>query len=170
MGDSSRGGDYFGPILNLAARVEAAGHGGQVLVTDAVQSLSTFATRSLGVHELRDIPGRIEIHQVGEGDFPALRTADRVVSTLPSKRSSLIGREADVNHVRKLFADHRVVTVTGVGGCGKTRLAIEVAGREMHSYDGVFSVDLRVELAIIERQARNPDLLAEEIEFWTRES
>ena len=137
-----RGGDYFGPILNLAARVEAAGHGGQVLVTEAVQTEATLAARSLGVHELRDIPDMIEIYQVGEGDFPPLRTVDRVVSTLPSMRSSLIGREADVIHVRKLLADHRVVTVTGVGGCGKTRLAIEVAGREMHSYDGVFFVDL----------------------------
>jgi predicted ATPase/class 3 adenylate cyclase len=129
-----RGGDYFGPEVNLAARVMSAAWGGQILCTDAVAALSPVDTASLGAHILRDVPGRIELHQLVEpalpSEFPAPRTVDAAPSTLPAQRSSFVGRRADVDAVRRLQLEHRLVTLTGPGGTGKTRLAIEVAGRE----------------------------------------
>ncbi|MGZ4693246.1 MAG: ATP-binding protein, partial [Acidimicrobiales bacterium] len=85
-------------------------------------------------HALRDVPGLVVLHQVvgptPASTFPPPRTVDRSPSTLPAQRSTFVGRQHDVDVLRRLLLDHRLVTLTGPGGTGKTRLAIEVAGRE----------------------------------------
>jgi predicted ATPase/class 3 adenylate cyclase len=136
-----RGGDYFGPVVNTTARLEAAGHGGQTLITDAVRDSAGIEAVDLGQHRLRDIDMPIRVHQVGLGTFPALRDTGTV--NLPIMRTALFGRDAAVVNVRKLLARHPLVTLTGVGGCGKTRLAIEIAHREIpDTPGGVWFIDL----------------------------
>jgi predicted ATPase/class 3 adenylate cyclase len=129
-----RGGDYFGPEVNLAARVMAAAWGGQVLCTGSVASVAGVPTEPLGDHRLRDVPGTTSLHQITHqalpGDFPPPRTVDVTPSTVPAQRSTFVGRHADIEAVRRLLLGHRLVTLTGPGGAGKTRLAIEIAGRE----------------------------------------
>lgn len=137
-----RAGDYFGPVVNTAARVESAGHGGQVLITAPVRASADVPARSLGVHELRSVPEPLELWQVGEGDFPPLR-AEAETTNLPCPPSPLIGRQEDVASVRRLLRAHRLVTLSATGGAGKTRLAIEVADKEIeHFPGGVWFVDL----------------------------
>ncbi len=144
LGESEeRDGNYFGPTVNLAARVMAAAHGGQCLVTGAVAEALSTETLDLGEHRLRDIEAPVHLLQLGAGHFPPLWTATTGIVSLPSPRTSLIGREDDVATVRRLLAEHRLVTLTGVGGCGKTRLAIEVARREVPAFpQGVWFIDL----------------------------
>jgi predicted ATPase len=143
-----RGGDYFGPVVNLTARVTEAGHGGQTLVTAVALAASGRGRDGmvdLGEHSVRDHPDPLHLFQLGDGTFPALRTSSVGVGSLPWPRTSLIGREADVGRIRRLLVSHRLVTLTGVGGCGKTRLAIEVSQREAPSHpQGVWFVDLAV--------------------------
>ena len=138
-----RGGDYFGPVVNTAARVEAAGHGGQVLITEAVRLASGVAATELGSHLLRDIDEPIALYQLGIEEFPALRVADTTRSNLPNRATRLLGREDEVDRVRLILTSDRLVTVTAVGGIGKTRLAIAVGEAELvHRSDGVWFVDL----------------------------
>ena len=140
----SRDGDYFGPVVNVAARVESAGHGGQVIISDAVLASTDVAATDLGVHRLRDIPEPMRLHQVGDGLFPPLRVVPARLSSLPIPATSLVGRDGEVRALRSLLLRHRLVTITGVGGTGKTRLAIEVAERELAHYaHGAYFVDLR---------------------------
>lgn len=143
-----RAGSFYGPQVNLAARVMAAAHGSQVLLTQSSADLVTVARlNDLGFHRLRDIEELQHIHQLAAdglaSDFPPIRAADAFRSTLPAQRSAFIGRQDDIAAVSRLLLEARLVTLTGVGGCGKTRLAIEVAARELgHHEDGVFFVDL----------------------------
>ena len=140
-----RGGDYFGPTVNTAARVAAAGHGGQILVTGVVRSAAgsdALDTIDLGDHSLRDVPGPVRLWQVGAGEHPVLRTMT-IRSNLPTPPTRLLGRDGDVHAVRLMLADHRLVTLVAVGGTGKTRLAIDVADAELaHWRDGVWFIDL----------------------------
>ena len=141
-----RDGDFFGPTVNTTARLEAAGHGGQILVSDVVVEAGGVEAAGadavdLGHHRLRDIDAPVRIYQVGRGPFPPLRGVGTV--RLPVARTSLIGREAAVVELRRLLAEHPLVTLTGVGGCGKTRLALEVAHEEAPDCPGgVWFVDL----------------------------
>ncbi|ORW49304.1 cyclase [Mycobacterium paraense] len=143
-----RDGDYFGPVLNRAARVMAAGHGGQILVADSTAALlAGVDLLDLGLRRLRDIPSPITVFQVRAPglpeDFPPLRTIDPTPGNLRPASTSLIGREAEIATVRAALRSHRLVTLTGVGGVGKTRLAIEVATQladEFH--DGVWIFEL----------------------------
>jgi predicted ATPase/class 3 adenylate cyclase len=138
-----RGGDYFGPVVNTTARVEAAGHGGQVLITAAVRSAAAVNAIDLGVHQLRDVDEPIHLFQIGDGEFPRLRVVDRALTNLPARPTRLIGRDDEVSKVRHLLATDRLVTITAVGGSGKTRLAIAVGEAELpHRPDGVWFVDL----------------------------
>jgi len=137
-----RGGDYFGPVLNTTARVEAAAQPGQVLATAAVRELSGAAMTSLGWHQLRDIGQPLELFQVGGGRFDPPRSMEGLISTLPGMAVRLVGRGAEAVEVRRLLGRSRLVTITGVGGCGKTRLAIEVGGRELPRCGAVFFADL----------------------------
>jgi predicted ATPase/class 3 adenylate cyclase len=142
-----RGHDYFGAVLNRAARVMAAGHGGQVLIDAATaELLSDAALRDLGTHRLRDIARPINVFQVSadglRSEFPTLRTLDSKPGNLRPQTTTFVGREAELADVSAAIKAHRLVTLTGVGGVGKTRLALEVAARSAHDFaDGVFVVE-----------------------------
>lgn len=139
-----RGGDYFGPVVNTAARVEAAGHGGQVLLTEAVRlAAAVGGVTDLGVHELRDVAEPVRLFQLGDAEFPALRVVAPGLSNLPIRPTRLIGRSDEVSEVRRLLTTNRLVTITAVGGSGKTRLALAVGEAELpHRAGGVWFVDL----------------------------
>ncbi len=135
--------NYFGPAVNLAARVMALAHGGQCLLTDPVRDAAGAAVRDLGTHTVRDIEAPVHLSQLGEETFPPIAVAVSSTVRLPSPRTSLVGRDESVEEVRGLLQRSRLVTLTGVGGCGKTRLAVEVAHREAASHpDGTWFVDL----------------------------
>ncbi|MFT5204094.1 MAG: putative ATPase/class 3 adenylate cyclase [Candidatus Aldehydirespiratoraceae bacterium] len=132
-----RGGDYFGPVVNACARVEAAGHGGQVLVTGAVHSiLDRDDTQDLGSHRLRDLPESMRLFQVGAGDFAALRGLVSARDSLPPRRTRLLGRDREIAELSALVAAERLVTLVGPGGIGKTSLAVEAAGRVSAQFSG----------------------------------
>jgi predicted ATPase/class 3 adenylate cyclase len=138
-----RDGNYFGSTLNLAARAMAVAHGGQCVLTEGVRDAAAVKATDLGVHHLRDIEIPVHLYQIGSAEFPPLWSVGTGIVSLPSPRTSLIGREDAIATVRRLIAEAQLVTLTGVGGCGKTRLAIEVATREVPAHHGgVWFVDL----------------------------
>jgi predicted ATPase/class 3 adenylate cyclase len=140
-----RDGDYFGPAVNRAARVMAAGHGGQVLVSQATTELISprFDLLDLGTHRLRDLGRAEHIHQLGNGEHPALRTLDSFSTNLPLQSTGFIGREHEMEEVRDALMTARLVTLTGVGGVGKTRLALHVAAELLPAFaDGVHLIEL----------------------------
>ncbi len=150
-----RDGDYFGQPLNRVARLCTAGHGGQVLLSNAAQELARDALpkgtelRDLGEHRLKDLARPERIFQVVApdlpADFPALRTLDRYTHNLPAQATPLIGREAEVLAVCDLVRREnvRLLTLTGPGGIGKTRLALQAAADVLDDFrDGVFFVPL----------------------------
>ncbi len=143
-----RNGDYFGPALNRAARVMAVGHGGQILVAAGTAALVDGADLlDLGERRLRDLSGAHRLFQVrahGLAEvFPELRTLDAVPGNLPVQSTRLIGRELAVKDLAALIPAHRLVTLTGVGGVGKTRLAVQVAAELAGDFpDGVWLVEL----------------------------
>jgi predicted ATPase len=155
-------GDYFGPALNRAARVMAAGHGGQILLIESTASLlSGVELIDLGPRRLRDLPAPIAVFQVRAPglriDFPPLRALDVTPGNLRCPVTSLIGRESEVDAVTWALREHRLVTLTGVGGVGKTRLALEVASRLSDEFpDGVWLF----ELASVADPASVPDAVA----------
>jgi predicted ATPase len=157
-----RGADYFGAVLNRAARVMAAGHGGQILLVDSTAGLlSGVDLLDLGPRRLRDLPTPVGVFQVRapglRTDFPALRALDASPGNLRPQTTSFIGRESEVAEVQAAVKAHRLMTLTGVGGVGKTRLALEVAARLVDEYpDGVWFF----ELAAVADPAAVPDAVA----------
>src|SRR5271168_2165177 len=157
-----RGADYFGAVLNRAARVMAAGHGGQILLADSTAGLlSGVDLIDLGPRRLRDLPTPIQVFQVQAGglrtDFPPLRALDVSPGNLRAATTSFIGRESEVAELHAAVKAHRLVTLTGVGGVGKTRLALEVAARLADEFpDGVWLF----ELAAVTDPAAVPDAVA----------
>ncbi len=157
-----RDGDYFGAVLNRAARVLAAGHGGQVLLADSTASLlSGVQLLDLGPRRLRDVPMPVGVSQVRaaglRAEFPPLRALDTTPGNLRPAATSLIGRELEVDEIQAAVKSHRLVTLTGVGGVGKTRLALEVAARLADEFpDGVWVF----ELAAVTDPAAVPDAVA----------
>jgi predicted ATPase len=157
-----RDGDYFGAVLNRAARVMAAGHGGQILLAESTASLlSGVDLVDLGPRRLRDLPTPVGVFQVRapglKTDFPALRAVDVSPGNLRPATTSFIGRESEVAELQAAMKAHRLVTLTGVGGVGKTRLAVEVASRLADEYpDGVWFF----ELAAVVDPAAIPDAVA----------
>jgi predicted ATPase/class 3 adenylate cyclase len=146
------GQEYHGFALHRVARLMASAHGGQVLVSSAVRDLLTdgdheFDYIDLGVHRLRDLEHPESIFQVvAEGlarAFPPLRYVDTFANNLPQPTSTFVGRRTESSDVKSLLERHRLVTLTGPGGTGKTRLAIQI-GRELLSLhpDGVWFVEL----------------------------
>jgi class 3 adenylate cyclase len=139
-----REGDYFGTVLNRAARVMAAGHGGQILVADSTAGLlSGVDLLDLGPRRLRDVPIPVGVFQVRSAglrvEFPSLRALDTTPGNLRTATTSLIGRESEVDAIKTAVRSHRLVTLTGVGGVGKTRLALEVAAQLVDEFpDGVW--------------------------------
>jgi predicted ATPase/class 3 adenylate cyclase len=147
------GEDYVGMDVNRTARIAAAAHGGQVLVSRATHALvqhdapEGVAFRDLGEHRLKDIPHPEHLLDVTiEGlpsDFPPPRTLDARPNNLPVPLTSFVGREDQIEDVRRLLAGTRLLTLTGAGGTGKSRLALEVAAAVLTDYrDGAFFVDL----------------------------
>jgi predicted ATPase len=122
----------------------AAGHGGQVLVSAATRALidDTVALRDLGPHRLKDMTAPQHLFQLGEGEFPPPRSLNR--TNLPVAASALVGRERELEELVSLLSDGtRLVTITGAGGTGKTRLALQAAAELTESFaDGVFWVPL----------------------------
>jgi predicted ATPase len=157
-----RDGDYFGTVLNRAARVMAAGHGGQILVADSTAGLlGGVELVNLGPRRLRDLPNPIAIFQLAapglRTEFPPLRTIDSTHGNLRPAASRLIGRDDDVEDVASAMRSHRLVTLAGVGGVGKTRLALEVAAVLADEFpDGVWVF----ELASVADPAAVPDAAA----------
>ena len=138
-----RDGDYLGAPVNRAARIMDAAHGGQVVVSSAiVQVAPDDRFRSLGHHRLRGFSSPDELWQFGPGTFPPLRST-RQEGNLPEPTSAFIGREVELAELGALVSERRMVTLVGVGGVGKTRLAIEAARRAgVELPDGAWFVDL----------------------------
>ncbi|HUP19448.1 MAG TPA: adenylate/guanylate cyclase domain-containing protein [Gemmatimonadota bacterium] len=148
-----RGGDYFGPPLNRTARILAIGHGGQVLVSGAAAALTRESLPDgaslvdLGVHRLKDLrePERMWrlAHADLPDDFPPLRSLDRLPHNLPVQLTSFVGREREIDEIRDLVRAHRLLTLTGSGGSGKTRLGLQAAAEMVEAFpDGAWFVDL----------------------------
>jgi predicted ATPase len=143
-----RDGDYFGPPLNRAARVMAAGHGGQILVAASTAALlEGVDLADLGEHRMAGLSGLLRVFQVrAEGlraRFPPLRTAEAVPGNLPVELTTFVGRAAEIAELAAVVGGNRLVTLTGVGGVGKTRLALQVARRLARKFpDGVWLVEL----------------------------
>jgi predicted ATPase/class 3 adenylate cyclase len=152
---ATRSSDYFGPVVNRTARIMAAGHGGQVLLSAAAAELVAdrlpegAGLRDLGLHRLKDL-GRPErllqlLHPDLADGFPPLATLDRRPNNLPTQTSTFVGRDAELEEVGRRLGDEavRLLTLTGPGGTGKTRLALRAAAGEADRFeDGVFFVDL----------------------------
>ena len=153
-GEGVLGGDnYMGVDVHRAARISAAAHGGQVLISDATRGLvesrlpGDVRLRDLGRHRLKDLPEPEHLYQlVVDGlrdEFPALRTADVVPTNIVAPGTTLIGRNRELTELEGLLASTRLLTLTGPGGTGKTRLATELGTRSTGNYrDGVFLVEL----------------------------
>jgi predicted ATPase/class 3 adenylate cyclase len=146
------GDDYMGMDVNRAARIAAAGHGRQVLLSEVTRALTldglpdgvTF--RDLGPHRLKDLPHPVRLYQLQiEGlpaEFPRLKTLE-TPSNLPPELTSFVGREREIEEITELLESARLVTLTGPGGSGKTRLALRVAASLVDRFThGVFFVDL----------------------------
>jgi predicted ATPase/class 3 adenylate cyclase len=149
----ARAGDYYGPALNRAARLMSVGNGGQVLVSAVTAELARdrlpadTSLRDLGEHRLKDLVRPERIYQlVGAGlqaDFPPLKSLDAVANNLPAQLTSFVGREAEITEVRRLLGASRLLTFTGSGGTGKTRLSLQVAAEALADFaDGVWLVEL----------------------------
>jgi predicted ATPase/class 3 adenylate cyclase len=145
-------GDYVGLAIHEVARICAAGHGGQVLVSGATQELaaearlSSIELRDVGEHRLKDVSRPIRLYQlVGEGlpdDFPPLRTLGSKTDNLPRQLTSFVGRE-ELDQGKRLLAGTRLLTLTGPGGTGKTRLALQLAAELSEEFsNGVVFVPL----------------------------
>jgi len=153
-GEGVLGGDnYVGLDVHRAARVASAGHGGQVLLSGATQALTSgglppgVSLVDLGQHRLKDLSRPEHLWQIAidglPATFPAPRTLDATPNNLPLQLTSFLGRHREVAEVVTLLAEHRLVTLTGPGGTGKTRLALQVAAEASDRYpDGVFFVAL----------------------------
>lgn len=138
--------DYFGPALNRTSRLLSVGHGGQVLVSLVTERMVGEAVvdgvsfRDLGEHRLRDLARSERIFQMDidglPGDFPPLLTPDMVSNNLPTLATSFVGRDQELEEVKNLIRGARVLTITGVGGAGKTRLAIQSAVEMVDEFPG----------------------------------
>jgi predicted ATPase/class 3 adenylate cyclase len=148
-----RAGDYFGSSVNRVARLLATAHGGQVLLSGAAAELTKgelpkqCSLRDLGTHRLKDLLNPEHVYQLVAPDlpdeFPPLRSLNVLSNNLPPKLTSFVGREQEVSEIAALLREHRLVTLTGAGGIGKTRCATQVGADLFNgSDDGVWIVEL----------------------------
>jgi predicted ATPase len=133
---------YIGEDVHFGARVAASSHGGQVVLSSATAKLVELPLSDLGEHRLKDIPDAVSIYQLGDGSFPPLKTISN--TNLPRPASSFVGRDDELQEVlSRIGVGARLVTLTGPGGTGKTRLALEAAATLVPEYKaGVFWVGL----------------------------
>ncbi|HSJ70055.1 MAG TPA: adenylate/guanylate cyclase domain-containing protein [Acidimicrobiia bacterium] len=163
-----RDGDYFGPVMNRAARIMAAGHGGQVLLSAAAATSARdrlapgAALRDLGTHRLKDLTLPEQLYQLVHDDipteFPEIRTLDSRPHNLPVQMTAFLGRENELAAIEAMLESPatRLLTITGPGGAGKTRLSLQVGAEHLDRFrDGAFFVDLSAE--------RDPDAAYEAI-------
>jgi predicted ATPase/class 3 adenylate cyclase len=155
---------YVGPDVHRAARIAAAGHGGQVVVSPATAELigEGFSLAPLGAHRLKDLDHPVSLFQLGEEEFPPLKTIAN--TNLPKPSSSFLGREEELVEAGLALGRTRLLTVTGPGGAGKTRFALELARRAREERfadypDGVFWVPL----ASLRDHARVVDAVAQAV-------
>jgi predicted ATPase/class 3 adenylate cyclase len=167
-----RDGDYFGQALNRVARILAAAHGGQVLLSVATQELlrdnlpEGTQLRSLGEHRLRDLARAEHVFQLVvkdlPSDFPPLRSLESIPNNLPIQLTSFVGREKEMAEVKRLLGSTRLLTLSGMGGTGKTRLSLQVAAEVLDSFpDGVWFV----EFATIDDAAVVPETVASALDL-----
>ncbi|MGH2376730.1 MAG: adenylate/guanylate cyclase domain-containing protein, partial [bacterium] len=144
---------YIGLDVHRAARICAAGHGGQILLSQSTGNLIDPASsahtglRDLGLHRLKDLqrPERVFqlVHPDLPADFPPLQSLDSLPNNLPRQLTSFVGREREMAEVRRLLFTTPLLTLTGPGGCGKTRLALQTAAELLEEFaDGAWLVDL----------------------------
>lgn len=144
---------YAGLNVHRAARIAGAAHGGQVLLSGATHALIVgdlpegVAVRDMGEHRLKDLEHPEHLWQLVidglDNDFPAIASFDSTPNNLPNRLTTFLGREREMAEVSALLADTRLLTLTGPGGTGKTRLSLEVAADALHQFpDGVFFVEL----------------------------
>jgi predicted ATPase/class 3 adenylate cyclase len=148
-----RAGDYFGPTVNRVARISAAAHGGQIVLSAIAAELVRadlppgISLRDLGEYELKDLAAPERIFQVCGQDLaaahPALRVSGHAPANLPVMLTSFVGRERELSELRTAIAQQRLVSIVGTGGAGKTRLAIALATSLAERFPGgVWFVDL----------------------------
>lgn len=150
-----RDNDYYGPVVNRTARLEGVAHGGQVLVSGATAELlggmvvAGVSLKDLGPHRLKDLGRAEQVFQVEVDSlpsaFPPLRSLDNpeLSNNLPSLLSPFVGRDRELAEVRELLGESRLVTLTGAGGSGKTRLALHVAADMLDgSGEGAWLIEL----------------------------
>ena len=149
----NRDGDYFGGTLNRVERLLEICHGGQTLVTGASAVLmadnmpAATNLRDLGVHRLKDLQQPEQVFQIEHPDLPRefepLRSLENTPNNLPRQLTSFIGREKELGEITELVRRDALVTLTGTGGCGKTRLALQTAAQMLEEFpDGVWLVEL----------------------------
>lgn len=148
-----RDGDYYGPPVNRCARLRQLASGGQILLSQATRNLVAddlppdLSVRDLGQHRLKDLAQPEHVFQLLHpdlpADFPPLRSLDARPHNLPIQLSSFVGRETEMAEAARLLRTTRLLTLTGAGGAGKTRLALQTAAEQMDDYPGgVFLVEL----------------------------
>ncbi|HLY02885.1 MAG TPA: adenylate/guanylate cyclase domain-containing protein [Candidatus Cybelea sp.] len=148
-----RAADYFGPTVNRVARLLAIGHGGQVLLSGAAAELlqdempPRSSLRDLGIHRLKDLAQPEHVFQLVAPNlaeaFPPLRSLDRLSNNLPAQLGTFVGRDRVVAEIKRLTEQQRLVTLTGTGGTGKTRCAVQVGAELLDgSGDGVWLAEL----------------------------
>lgn len=164
-----RDSDFYGPAVNRCARIRAIGHGGQILISHALEQLARdglsamITLEDLGEHKLRDLSRPERTFQVRHPSlrhrFPPLRSLDLRPNNLPVQLTSFVGRDSELSAVRGLLC-HRMLTLVGAGGSGKTRLALAAAADAIDQFrDGTWFVDLSPLPAGSEIESRIADIL-----------
>ncbi len=164
--------DYFGPTVNRVARLLSAGHGGQMLLSEATAQMRTdaeaasYTVRDLGRHRLKDLDRAEHVYQVDVrgllSEFPSLRSLGEHSNNLPLQLTAFIGREREVGEIVGLLREVRIVSIVGAGGVGKTRIATQVGAQLVDgSGDGVWLV----ELASLNDGLLIPGAIAKELEL-----
>jgi predicted ATPase/class 3 adenylate cyclase len=151
--DEQRDNDFYGPVVNRAARIMSAAHGGQILVSQAVVNLVTerlptgITLRPLGRVRLRDLAEPEPLFQVLHAglrhEFPALRSLESTPNNLPQQTTSFVGRERELREISERLREVRLLTLVGTGGLGKTRLSLQVAADVLDAFpDGAWFIEL----------------------------
>jgi hypothetical protein len=161
-----REGDYYGTAVNKCARLRAIAHGGQSLLSAATCHLvqdsvpAGVRLRDLGFHRLKDLQRPEQVYQILHSelpaDFPPLNSLDNLPNNLPIQLTRFIGREAETGEVKQRLATRALVTLTGAGGCGKTRVALQVAADLLQEYPESSATESRSVRRSVKRRSLPP--------------